>query len=136
MPAASKVVLDVSALLAVLRCEPGSDRIKPLLGRAVMSAVNLAEVAATLSRHGLPAASVFSDVCKIVGEVRPFDARQASLAVALDAKTRAIGLPLAGRACLALAASAGLPVLTADETWAGLDVGVGIEVIRGLQSVA
>jgi len=136
MPPTNKVVLDASALLTVLRREPGGLRVEPLLGRAVMSAVNLAEVASALSRRGLPSPMVFSDVCKIVGEVRPFDARQASLAVALDVKTRGIKLPFPGRACLALATSTGLPVLTAVETWAGLDVGVSIELVRGLQLVS
>jgi hypothetical protein len=37
-------VLDASALLAFLRREPGRDRVAAVLGRAQISAVNLAEV--------------------------------------------------------------------------------------------
>lgn len=43
----------------------------------------------------------------------------------------AFGLSLGDRACLALAAELGIPALTADQTWAGLDIGVKVELIRG-----
>jgi len=122
--AARKVVLDASALLTVLQREPGWERVEPHLGRAIMSAVNLAEVATVLGRRGLPNAAVVADVCKIVSEIHPFDMEQARLVAALDEKTRQFGLSLAARACLALGTTTGLPVLTADAAWvkAGLDV--------------
>ena len=33
-------------------------------------------------------------------------------------------------ACLALAAELGVPALTADQAWAGVEAGVEVEVIR------
>ena len=38
------IVLDASALLAYLQDEPGGERVKAVLGQAVLSAVNWAEV--------------------------------------------------------------------------------------------
>ena len=128
--AARKVVLDASALLMVLQREPGCERVEPHLGRAVMSALNLAEVATVLGRRGLPGSAVLADVYKIVPDIRPFDAEQASFTVSLDEKTKAFGLSLAARACLALGVSTGFLVLTADQTWLNLDLGVKIEVIQ------
>jgi PIN domain nuclease of toxin-antitoxin system len=44
--------------------------------------------------------------------------------------TRAHGLSLGDRACLATALRLGRPVLTADRSWANFDVGVTIRLIR------
>jgi len=48
----------------------------------------------------------------------------------LRLETRRAGLSLADRACLALAQRLGVPAVTADRTWAGLDVGVEVTCIR------
>ena len=128
------VVLDASALLTVLRNEPGAERVAPHLGRSIMSAVNVAEVATILGRRGMSASSVLADVCKIVGEIRPFDMEQARLSAALDEKTRSLGLSLGDRACLALGVMTGFPVLTADGAWAKVDLNVTIEVVGGSSS--
>ena len=44
--------------------------------------------------------------------------------------TRALGLSLGDRACLALGLRGGLPVLTADHAWQQLTLGVVVQVIR------
>jgi ribonuclease VapC len=41
-----------------------------------------------------------------------------------------LGLSFGDRACLALAKSLVAPALTADRSWARLDLGIAIEVIR------
>jgi PIN domain nuclease of toxin-antitoxin system len=47
----NNVVLDASAILAMLNKEPGAEKITPeLLSRATASAVNLAEVSRSLIR--------------------------------------------------------------------------------------
>ena len=62
--------------------------------------------------------------------ILPLDEPQAQEAARLRPSTRAAGLSLADRACLALAKSLALPVLTADHAWSALQVGVTVEVIR------
>ena len=41
----NKVVLDASALLALINNEKGADKIEPLIGNIIMSSVNVTEVA-------------------------------------------------------------------------------------------
>lgn len=60
----------------------------------------------------------------------PFDTDLALRAALLRNSTRPYGLSLGDRACLALARREGLPVLTADRSWAKLDVGVEVVLIR------
>ena len=50
--------------------------------------------------------------------VVPFDTTLAKLAATLKAPTRALGLSLADRACLALALDRRLPAVTGDRDWA------------------
>ena len=47
------VVLDASAVLALIRAEPGSDRVEELIGQGIISAVNLQEVIKELLVSGL-----------------------------------------------------------------------------------
>ena len=59
-----------------------------------------------------------------------FDLSQAKVAGDLRWLTRVQGLSLGDRACLALARALGLPAMTADRAWAGLEVGIEIRTIR------
>ncbi|GJE36903.1 type II toxin-antitoxin system VapC family toxin [Methylobacterium persicinum] len=60
-----------------------------------------------------------------------FDRPQAIEAGRLRAATRRAGLSFGDRACLALAAVQGLPVMTADRAWAELPLaGLRIELLR------
>ena len=127
----SKVVLDASAVLAVLRQEPGADRVMTRISGAIISAVNYAEVVTRLASKGSDLAQVLIDLDNLLRDVRAFDQEQAQAAGMLEASTRLFGLSLGDRACLVLANRLGLPVLTADQVWAKLDIGVSIELIRG-----
>lgn len=60
----------------------------------------------------------------------PFGERHAQMAADLVPQTRAFGLSLGDRACLALGMELGLPVLTADRVWASIGLAVTIETIR------
>lgn len=55
---------------------------------------------------------------------------QAAGAANLRLATRPLGLSLGDRFCLALGLERNLPVITADRAWAGLDLGVEIQLIR------
>jgi PIN domain nuclease of toxin-antitoxin system len=121
-------VLDASALLAFLLNEPGADRVRPALPTAIISAVNLAETYGKLVRYG----KRLEDAAALIGRLRlrvvPFDTDQARIAVSLWEPTRAAGLALGDRACLALALSLEAPAVTADSRWAECDLG-GIRLL-------
>jgi ribonuclease VapC len=120
------LVLDASAVLAILQQESGSDRWIDSVQAATLSAVNFAK----LLGIGMPADSALSAVAALNLEVIAFDREQAVVAAELREPTRHLGLSLGDRACLALARAKDLPVLTADRLWDRLKVGVKIHVIR------
>jgi ribonuclease VapC len=128
--ASSKVVLDASAFLAVASREPGADLVYPRLKASLMSAVNVAEVLQKLAQKGMSNKKAAEYVRQLVHEIVDFDYRQAVLVATMVPKTLPLGLSLGDRACLALGKSEGLTVLTADQVWATLDLGVQVEVIR------
>jgi ribonuclease VapC len=127
----SRVVVDSSVLLAVIHQEQGSDKVTPeLLARAIISTVNLAEVQSKLLNWGWLPDEAWADATSAVKDVIPFTAEHAKAAGSLLAETRAFGLSLGDRACLALGLSLQAPVYTADRSWKNLKLGVRIHVIR------
>jgi ribonuclease VapC len=131
LPAVSRIVLDASALLAILNQEPGAEKLTPeLLSAATISAVNLAEAHSKLVSRGLRPADAWEAALSPMSEAVPFTAEHARLAGDLVTKTRALGLSLGDRACLALGLALNAPVYTADRSWNKLRVGVRIHIIR------
>lgn len=95
-----------------------------------MGAVNFAEVVSTMNHDGYDADRIEEILGEYNVQIVPFDQAQATVAGNMRRSTRHLGLSLGDRACLALALQKGLPVLTADPAWAGVDVGVRIELVR------
>jgi len=124
------IALDASALLAFLFREEGHERVSPLIENACLSAVNLSEVLGRFARDGHDVQKVFKRLLSSTIEIVPFGAEDAALAASILPKTQSLGLSIGDRACLALAIVRGIPALTADRTWAGLDVGVEVRLIR------
>lgn len=122
-------VLDASALLALLHEEPGAREVEAVLEGSRMSAVNWSEVAAHLVEQGMTSDRVRTSMPHFGVDVVAFDRAQADAAGALRRTTRAAGLSLEDRACLALALQEGATALTADRAWAKLDIGVSISLI-------
>lgn len=136
--ATSSSVLDASSLLAYLRGEPGGESVRTMLSQgtaAIMNAANYAEVLSRLADAGESAVAADRRLRQegIVGGVIAVVEVTADDAVAiaeLRTTTRALGLSLGDRACLATALRLRLPVITADRVWAGLSIGVAVRVIR------
>ena len=129
---AGPLVLDASAVLALLFKERGAEVVRAHLRTGVIGAANLAEVLAKLSDHGMPADQAARAVAILGLEVVPMTEAQAQRSAELRPATRAAGLSLGDRACLALAAELSAPALTADRGWDALAaaVGVAVQVIR------
>jgi PIN domain nuclease of toxin-antitoxin system len=127
----SRIVLDASALLAALNGERGADKLTlELLSTAVISTVNLAEVQTKLVNRGLSPDMAWAAALVPIERAIPFTAEQAKATGSMAAKTRAWGLSLGDRACLALGLALQAPVYTADRAWKNLKLGVQIHVIR------
>jgi len=118
------IVLDASALLAFLFREAGQELVAKVVNRSCLSAVNLCEVLTRFASDGHDPVEVLARIRETPIKIVPFDSEQAALAAALAPTARSRGLSLGDRACLVLAVSLGVPVLTADRAWAGLQVGV------------
>src|ERR1700691_376977 len=98
----NRVVLDASAILAVMGGEPGAEKLIPdLLARAVGSAVNLAEVQTKLVSRGWTPDQAWEDAISPLREVVSFDEEQARIAGALGIQPRLLGLAFPDAACLA-----------------------------------
>lgn len=129
------VVLDASALLALLNDEAGADRVQRAVREgALISAVNWAEVLTRLVQTGgdpvTAAARALPSGDAGVLSLVPYDDEQARETARLWVKTQSLGLSLADRAALALGRLRGLTVLTSDRAWRSLRLSIRIEVIR------
>jgi PIN domain nuclease of toxin-antitoxin system len=124
------IVLDSSALLAMLFFEPGYERVAELVPQSCMSTVNLAEVLGRLARDGRALHEALDPINQMGIAWIDFDRELAIGAAALLLPTTRWGLSLGDRACLALARLRNLPAVTADRAWAKLDLGIRVEVVR------
>ena len=126
----TKVVLDASAVLAVVHNERGSEVVVASLPDALLSAVNFAETVSKLVERNVAAELAVASVQGLGLTIVDFDSDLAAKAGSLRAQTKHIGLSLADRACLALAEREGAPALTGDQKWSRLDIGVDIQMFR------
>ena len=124
------IVLDASALLAFLFKESGHAKVAAQIGWSCLSTVNLAEVVGKFVQRGHSAQVVLTELRASTVEIVPFRTADALVAASLLPRTKPLGLSLADRACLALAITRGIPVLTADQAWTKLGIGVNVEVAR------
>ena len=125
----SEAVLDASAVLAVLKAEPGAQFAEEAFP-ARISSVNLSEVVAKLSDGGMTEPNIRDALQSLPLQVVTFDEEQAYDTGLLRPATRNVGLSLGDRACVGLARRLGVPALTADQRWSRLSVEVDVTVIR------
>lgn len=118
-------------MIAAIKLESGGDRVRAILyGGAVISSVNFAEVYEYFRREGVSDTQTEAVLDGLHLVVVPFDRAAAKVCGALAAQTKPFGIGIADRACLATALNEGFIAVTADRSWARLDIGVEIEVIR------
>lgn len=127
---ASEVVLDASAILALLKQEKGHEKVAAVMGRSRVSTVNIAEACSHLTNLGQSISQARSTLVRLAVTIVPFDEEQAMETARLRPLTRSLNLSLSDRACLALARLQRLPAMTTDRAWAKLNLGVQVTVIR------
>jgi ribonuclease VapC len=127
-----ETVLDASAILALLFGEPGAVEVADVIatGLAVISTVNLSEVAAVFVRRDKPLRPVLPALTAQVF-VESFGPADGYAAAEMFPLTRTARLSFGDRACLALAARKGACALTADSAWVGLGLPIEVRTIRG-----
>lgn len=128
----SDSVFDASAPLAVIRNEPGAEVVLRALGvgRAFISTVNVVEVLSILNDRGMS----YEDSVYALAELEliavPLAETTARRAASIRPGTRALGLGLADRVCLALGIEMALPVFTGDRAWSRADLPIQLKFIR------
>ncbi len=126
----SAIVFDSSVIIAILKQERGFESAEGLLSEALISTVNWAEVATYLARNSVPRETIQEVLTSFPIQVVPFEESLAIETGYLYPSSKNLGLSLGDRACLALALSRKLPVLTADLVWSQLDLEISVQVLR------
>ncbi len=124
------IALDASALLAFMFQESGHELVAPHLEDCCLSTVNLSEIIGRFVRDGHDAEAVLNKLLTTPIEIVPFSAQQAGVAALLLPLGKPLGLSFADRACMALAMTRNVPVLTADTIWQELDLPIEINLLR------
>jgi PIN domain nuclease of toxin-antitoxin system len=130
------VVIDSSALIALIRDEPGAEVVQRQIERSVLvlSSVNFTEIKGKLVGNGLYTPQSVDEAINAFGralEIVSFDLEQSNLAAFWYSRRSAYNLSLGDCACLALAEAKGVPCLTAERAWAKLpNLRVKLELIR------
>ncbi len=124
------MVLDSSAILAILFSEPGRERVVEVLDDSVVSSVNLAEVITKLIEAGYSDEQAERSVDAFLPIAADLNASIAIEAGLLRRSTKKQGLSLGDRCCLATAKQFGATALTADRNWVDIDLPCKVELIR------
>jgi PIN domain nuclease of toxin-antitoxin system len=124
----ARAVLDSSAVVALLRGEPGADFVANYAGDSLISAVNLQEAIKAMIVRGFDSEIVREMLDGLELEVRAHGVEEAWAGALLYESTKTKGRGLGDRACMALAIAEGLPAITTDKVWAELAI-PGLTVI-------
>ena len=122
-------VLDASALIAMLREEPGAKRVAEAIAAARMSVFNYAEVVSYFIYAGMDERDIDAMLDPLPIELVPADKELARLAGLLRRPTAQAGLSLGDRFCLALAKQKSLSAWTADKGWKRIAGAAGVDVV-------
>lgn len=123
------IVLDASALLALINREPGWEVVATAAAAedATISSINYTEVLQKAARRGVNVEVVDSALDALGVTVTPFSRLDARLTASFY--RHGSGLSLADRVCLALARSLSSPAYTADRAWLAWTESFGVRVI-------
>lgn len=121
-------VLDASALLAWLQGEPGMDEVT--LEGAIVNSVNWSEVVQKAEQNGVATTGIREELEALGLDMQGFSLEEGQQAAALYPLTRAHGLSLGDRACLATASVLSGIAVTAESAWTRAEHGVLVRVIR------
>ena len=123
------VVLDASAILALLKGERGASKVAGVIADASVCAVNQAEVISHFVHLGAPLEDIQAMLGALPYTVVPADDALAWEAGGLRSVTASAELSLGDRFCLALAKRLGVTTYTADKAWRDIASEAGVKVV-------
>lgn len=124
------MVHDASSLLAVAFREPGGEMARTALRGSLISSVNWSEVIQKVQARGKDTTQLAQLYAGLGVTIVPFGPGTAERAASLYGETRAYGLSLGDRACLALGLETGREVYTADRPWTEIPLAIKVTAIR------
>lgn len=126
-----KILLDASALIAVMMGESGAEAVERHLDSGVsITSVNLAETISKLMQYGFSAEELEEVIVESQIQVVPFEKAHALLMPIFQPYIKSHNLSLADRVCLSVAQKNGYIVLTTDTTLAKLALDINVRLIR------
>jgi PIN domain nuclease of toxin-antitoxin system len=124
------IVLDASAILAVILKEPGADKVEATFGNAVISAATLAEILTKTHQRGLDSEGSYRRIVSFGIDIVPVTSRHARIAGEISRAPRELDLSLGDRLCIALAISLNCELLTSDRGMAEFKAGIPVTRFR------
>ena len=124
------MILDASALLALLQGEPGADKVQAVLHRAIINTVNWSEVIQKLSVRDPDAADIRAEMELTGLKIMPFTIDQAEICASLWEQAQPFGLTLADGSCIATGIDRNMEIMTTDKVWQEMELPIAVHVIR------
>lgn len=126
-----KNLLDTSAIIALLKKEPGYKVVENIIASSAMSAINLAELTIVLQRLEISEDEIKEITTDIVPQIIPFCLDLAKRISILSKFTKGYGLSLGDKVCIVTGEYYNMNIYTADKIWSELKIpNVKIHLIR------
>lgn len=117
-----KNLLDTSAVIALLKKEPGYKIIESIIASSAVSAINLAELITVLTRFEITENEIEEITADIVPQIIPFCRDLAKRVNILSKHINGYGLSLGDKACIATGEYYNMNIYTADKIWSELKI--------------
>jgi len=124
------IVLDSSAILAVLLAERGADKVISHFAEGVISAATLAEILSKAEQKGLASEAAYDRIVAFGLGIAPVETVHARIAAKIALAPRELDLSLGDRLCIALAIALRCELLTSDRGMARFHAGIPIRSFR------
>lgn len=117
-----KNLLDTSAIIALLKKEPGYKIVENIIASSAMSAINLAELTIVLQRLEISEDEIKEITTDIVPQIIPFCFDLAKRISILSKFTNGYGLSLGDKVCIVTGEYYNMNIYTADKIWSELEI--------------
>jgi ribonuclease VapC len=124
------IVLDSSAILAVLLAEPGAQNVVACFPEGLLSTASLAEILSKVEHKGIDSEEVYDRIVAFGLRIVAVEAAHARIAAKIALAPREFDLSLGDRLCIALAFALNCALLTSDRGMLRLTAGISIRSFR------